>query len=279
MSDINDERLMTRFLLGDLRPAERQAIEERLAADPVYFEALAALEDDLILRWHRGSLSDGEQRLFTESYFSSPSRQARVASGRELIEAAEQCMAAAAVGPSVWNRLSRWLSARPCAPPFAGARAVALLVVVVSVALFTTSNATRRLQLGDEEDTRPRQQVETARRSPVAFTLAPVGERGTTDGSNLVQIPRDVDEVRLQFEVTDLSAAAALEAMIEPLTGVIAAPARSVRVARTSTSEQVTLTVATDELPDGDYVLRLRRATPRGGHIIVATRTFRVIHN
>lgn len=279
MTDINDDGVMTRFLLDDLPPAERQAVEERLAADPVYFEALAGLEDDLILRWHRGELSDGEQRLFTQSYFSSPSRQARVASARELIEDAERWKAAAAADSSVWNRLWRWLWTPRYVPRFAGASAVALLVVAVSVPLFMTSEATRRLQLSGQEDSELRRQVETTRRLAVAFTLAPVGERGTREGLNLVLIPRDADEVWLQFEVTDLRATSGLDAMIEPLAGAIVAPARPVRVARTSTSAQVALTVATNELPDGDYVLRLRRATTGGGPVIIASRAFRVTHN
>jgi hypothetical protein len=276
VTDINDERLMSRFLLGDLLPAEQQAIEERLAADPEYFEALAGLEDDLILTWHRGELSDGEGRLFTQSYFSSPSRAARVASAGDLIEAAERWTAAAAAGSSVWNRLWRWLSTPPYVPRFAAAGAVALLVVAVSVALFITSDATRRLQLIEQENTGLRRQVETTRRLAVAVTLAPVGERGTREGLNLVLIPRDADEVSLQFEVADLRTTAGLDALIEPLAEAIVATARPVRVARTPTSAHVALTVAAGDLPDGDYVLRLRRAATGSGHIIIATRAFRV---
>ncbi len=276
MTDMNDERLMTRFLLGDLLPAERQAIEERLTTDPEYLEALAALEDDLILKWHRGELSDGEQRLFTESYFSSPSRQARVASAGDLIEAAERWKAAAAAGSSVWTRLWRWLSTPRYVPPFAAGGAVALLVVAVSVALFITNDATRRLHLVQQENTGLRRQVETTRRLAVAFTLAPVGERGTREGLNLVLIPRDADEVRLQFEVADLRTTAGLDAIIEPLADTVVATAQPVRVARTPTSAHVALTVAAGELPDGDCVLRLRRAATGGSHIIIATRAFRV---
>jgi hypothetical protein len=122
-------------------PAARQAIEKRLTVDPVYSEALAGLEDDLILKWHRGEHSTSEQRRFIQSYFSSPSREARVASAGDLIEAAERWNAAAAAGSSVWNRLWRWLSTPRYVPPFAAAGAVAVLVVAVSVALFITSDA------------------------------------------------------------------------------------------------------------------------------------------
>jgi hypothetical protein len=135
---------------------------------------------------------------------------------------------------------------------------------------------TRRLHLIEQENTGLRRQVELTRRLAVAVTLAPVGESGTREGLNLVLIPRHADEVWLQFEVTDLRTTAGLDAMVEPLADAIVATPHPVRVARTPTSAQVALTVAAGDLPDGDYVLRLRRAATGSGHIIIATRAFRV---
>lgn len=280
VTDINTEEALIRYLLDDLSRAEREAIEQRLAADPVYFEALAALEDDLILRWHRGELPDRQQRWFALAYFSSPSRQARVAAGRRLIEDIQRWKASAAAGSSPWNRVWWfWRSGLCDRVRFAGVAAVAVLVAAASSAVYITTDAARRLPLGGPDDAGAPRQVESARRLAVAVTLAPVGDRGAADGSNLVVIPPDADEIWLQFEVADLTATTGLDAMIEPLAGAIAAPVRPVRVARTSTAAQVTLTVASGDLPDGDYLLRLRQAAARDEHTIITTRTFRVIHN
>jgi len=120
---------------------------------------------------------------------------------------------------------------------------------------------------------------DAARQRTVAFTLAPVGDRGTTDSTNLVLIPREANEVRLQFEVADLSATDSLDIVVESLTGAIVAPGIPVRVTQTANASHVELTMASSDLPDGDYVLRLRHAALRGDDSIVATRAFRVIHN
>jgi hypothetical protein len=269
---MDNDALMTRFLLGDLDPVDQQKIEERLIADPAYFEALSALEDDLILRWHRGELADEEQRLFADSYLSSPSRQARVAAGRQLIDAATRWEASASARWPLWSSLWQWRSSPWNAARFASAGALALLVLAMSVGLFAPDGAIRWLQRDEQQNT------DAARGLTVAFTLAPVGDRGTTDSANLVRIPNEADEVWLQFEVADLSTADGLDAMVESLTGAIVAVGSPVRVTRTADSSHVTLTVPSRDLPDGDYVLRLRQASPAGDRITIATRTFRVMH-
>jgi hypothetical protein len=259
---MDNDALMTRFLLGDLDPVDQEKIEERLITDRAYFETLAALEDDLILRWHRGELADDEQRLFADSYLSSPSRQARVAAGRELIDAAARWNASASARWSVWNSLRQWRESPWHAPRFASAGALALLALAVSFVLLN------RLPFDAPEETR----------LTVGFTLAPVGDRGTTDSTNLVAIPSGADEVRLQFEVADVTATEGLDGMVESLTGAIVAAGIPVRVTRTADSSFVALTVPSRDLPDGDYVLRLRQASLEGGLTTIATRAFRVMH-
>jgi hypothetical protein len=158
---------------------------------------------------------------------------------------------------------------------------VGLVVMAVSIGLFAPGDAIRRLRGDTRDDTAVQPQIEAARRLAVAFTLAPAGDRGTTDTANLVLIPNEADEVWLQFEVANLNATDGLEAMVESLTGAIVAAASPVQVTRTGNSSHVALTVPSRDLPDGDgdYLLRLRQASPAGNHIIMATRAFRVIHN
>jgi anti-sigma factor RsiW len=258
---MDNDALITRFLLGDLGPADRQRIEERLATDPTYFEAVAAFEDDLILKWHRGELTDDEQRLFVSSY-SSPSRQARVKAGGQLIAVAQRWDTDTAEGWSPWKLLSQWRTTSWNAARFATAGAMGLLIAAAAVALFVSNDGIRQ----------------PAPRLTVAFTLAPVGDRSTTGTANLVSIPQAAENVSLQFEVADLAAADGLDAMVDSLTGAIVAAGSPVRVTRGADSSHVTLTVPSSDLADGDYVLRLRQASPAGGHVIIATRAFRVMH-
>jgi hypothetical protein len=278
VADVNEERMMTRFLLGDLAPSEREPIEERLIADPTYFEALCALEDEVILKSHRGEFSDRERRLFAQTYLSSPARQARVASVRDLINATEGWKDAEESRSSLWNRVRRWLATPRQVPQFAVAAAVALLVAAVPVAVYQMGDVMRRLQRAERENTALQQQIETARPLAVVFPLSPVTERGkeTAEGTNVVRIPREADEVWLKFQIADPGTAVGFDAILEPLEPTHVATPRPARVERTAATALVTLTVAADDLPDGDYMLRLRRLATGGSPDIVATRAFRV---
>ena len=275
MNQVEDEQVLTRFLLGDVEPADRQAAEDRLAEDPVFFEALCALEDEMILKWHRGELADGDWRLFAQSYMTSPARQARVAGVRELIDVAEQWKHEGELQPSLWG-MPRWLTVPWHVPRFALAAAGAVVIAVVPTLLYQTRDTMRRLQEAEREITSLREQG-GPQHLAVVFTLNPVTVRGQdTDALNVVRIPRDAAEVRLQFEMADPGTPAGFDAILEPLERRLATTPRPARLERTATGMLVTLTLSAADLPDGDYVLRLRRLTAGDSSDIVATRTLRV---
>jgi hypothetical protein len=269
---------MTRFLLGSLTPAERELIEARLAADPAYFEALCALEDELILRWHRGELSENERQAFAGAYLASPGRAARVEGGRLLIGAIDDVQRQQAAHVS-W-RARRWL-ATPWQVPRLAAAAAAVLLVAVVPALYEMGAVIRRLQRVERENATLRRNIGVTPHRTVVFPLSPVTERGneTPSGSNTLRIPRDADDVWLQFEVVDPGPAAEFEAVLEPIDHTLATVPRPVRLERTAKAALVTLTVAAVDLLDGDYVLKLRRPVAGGSFEVVAARTFRVLRN
>jgi hypothetical protein len=274
---VEDERLLTRFLLGDVAPAHRQAIEDRLSEDPAFFEAMCALEDEMILKWHRGELASEDWQLFTQSYLtSSPSRQARVSAVRELIDAAERWKHQAEPQPSLWARMPRWLTVSRPVPHLAMAAVGAVLIAVVPALLYQTRDAMKRLQDAEREITSLRQSGGPQHVAAV-FTLAPVTVRGQdTDATNVVRVPRDAAEVWLRFEMAELGTAAGFDAILEPLDRSLATTPRPARLERTATGMLVTLTMPAGDLKDGDYVLRLRRLTAGDSSDIVATRTLRV---
>jgi len=279
VSDIDDERMMTRLLIGNLAPAERELIEERLATDPAYFEAVCALEDDMILKWHRGELSDEERQLFADACHASPSRRVRVASGQLLIDAIDQWRHADEARWFWRTRVRNWLATPRQVPQFTVAAAVALLVAAVPLALYEMGDAMRRLQLVERENAALRHQIGMSRHLSVVFPLSPPSERGneTGPGTNVLRIPRDADEVWLQFEMADPGTAAGFDAILETMERTSAATPRPVRFERTAGAALVTLTVAAGELLDGDYVLKLQRRISGGSSNIAATRTFRVM--
>src|SRR5262245_4669142 len=276
---VEDEQVLTRFLLGDAAPADRQAIEDRLTEDPAFFEAMCALEDEVILKWHRGELAPEDWQLFTQSYLNSPPRQARVAAVREVIDAAERWKHETEPQPSLWARIPQWLTGSRQVPQFAMAAVGAVVIAVVPALLYQTRDAMRRLQDAEREITSLRQQSGGGPQHLAAvFTLAPVTVRGqdTADATNIVRVPRDAAEVWLRFEMADPGTPAGFDAILEPLERRLATTPRPARLEPTATGMLVTLTMPASDLQDGDYVLRLRRLTAGDSSDIVATRTLRV---
>jgi len=277
--DLDNEKLMTRYLLGELSLADRALVEERLASDPLYFEALCALEDELILKWHRGELSDDERRLFTLAYLSSPARRARVESTRAVIDVADKSPARL---DSIWDEIRRWLLTTRPVPRFAIAALAAILAATGGVAAYRMNLVTSQLKRWERENVELRQQTGAAHRLAVAFTLAPVGERSqaATERTNVVRVPPQAAEVWLQFQIDDPGTSTEFEAVLDPLDRTNGTKPRPARVEPVAGAALVTVTLAPADLPDGDYVLRLQRAAamPGASPDIVATRTLRVTH-
>src|SRR5262245_49649918 len=69
---------MARFLLGEVTAEERDAVEELFATDHEYFEALRALEDELIVRHLKRELPQEWRTPFDRAYLQSPDRRRRV---------------------------------------------------------------------------------------------------------------------------------------------------------------------------------------------------------
>jgi hypothetical protein len=83
----DSEKLMIRYLLGDVPEDEQIRIEERFFTDDEYFEQLLALEDDLIDDYVNGELTDREREQFEEYFLASPTRRQRVEFAKTFMRA------------------------------------------------------------------------------------------------------------------------------------------------------------------------------------------------
>ena len=263
MDEIAEEHVMTRFLLGALDVAGRERMLDRLAAEPSYFEEMAATEDDLILRYHHRQLSAEDRALFAAAYLHSPARRARVAEALALIEATKAWKAGGAVSP--WSkfveRLRRaldWFVAPFQVPRFALA---GLLVAAVLLAGY----AGRALQRD------PR----TVRLVTFATTLTAVGDKGpgTALGMDRLRVPPGTVEIQPSFEIESPRRGEQFAAELEALDGGTVAQPSPPLIEPSAAGATVTVTVAVP--PDGDYVLRLRRVAG-GSPEIVAAHAFRL---
>ncbi|MBI3950501.1 MAG: hypothetical protein HY314_08615 [Acidobacteria bacterium] len=150
---MDDERLIVRYLLGELLEAEQIRLEERFFTDEEYFERLQAVEDDLIDDYVRGELSRRERERFEIYFLASPGRRERVEFARALMKtlseapvmAAPASVAARPETISWWQSLLAFL--RPQGPAFRFAVAAVMLVVVVGSAWLIVETMQLRTQL------------------------------------------------------------------------------------------------------------------------------------
>jgi anti-sigma-K factor RskA len=169
MTEPTDDTLRD-WLLGQLAPADAEALEERLIEDEAFATRLRDVENDLLDDLARGALA-GDERARAAAYFAAtPNDRARLRIARAL--AAVKAAAAASHAPSHARRpRRRWAGA-------ALALASVAAIAVIGVEL--------------------RSRFATA---PVAFTITLTDGQQRGAASIELAVPKDASEVRLQAEV------------------------------------------------------------------------------
>jgi anti-sigma factor RsiW len=80
-----DERLIRKYLLGELPERQETAVEARFFADDAFFEQLVAAEKELIGRYLRGDLSAEHRKRFQSRYLTVDYRRKLVESAMESL--------------------------------------------------------------------------------------------------------------------------------------------------------------------------------------------------
>jgi hypothetical protein len=147
-SETQNEARLTRYLLGEMPPAERERLEEEYFADDDAFEQMLIAEDELLDAYATGGLSAAERRRFEERFLRSPGARERVQFARSLADAAAD--ARPAETPRVVTRRRRLPAF--LAAPFGrvGAPRLALAIVVLIVAVGVAVLLVRQAGLRDE---------------------------------------------------------------------------------------------------------------------------------
>jgi hypothetical protein len=304
MPDLDDEAVITAFLLGTLDEAEQTRLFDRLADDEAYFERVEAAEDDLILRWHRDKLTPEQRELFAKAY-AAPARRARVEESLALLRVAEASVAAeraaeraaahaaqpvvehvaehaGAARPAdgqpvaLLDRIAAWLSVPSLMPRWGVAAGAVAIVAALLTGLYFSS---RRMP-GDGGDGRT-----AGPPMVVAVTLTAIGEKGppvdpapsTAKGFDTVRLPRPASAVQLTVEPRVVPNGGALTADISSPDNGTVLQLGAPTVSRSTNGTALTVTVPARDLPDGDYLLTVRRAAPAGSSEVLSTQAFRVI--
>jgi hypothetical protein len=78
MTDLDDENLIKRFLLGELSPDEHERVGERLLGDEDFFAQVDAIEEDLIDDFACGRLGAAESERFERHFLVTDERRERL---------------------------------------------------------------------------------------------------------------------------------------------------------------------------------------------------------
>lgn len=83
-TDLNNETLIARYLLGELSEEQQVEIEDRAFEDKDYLASITAVENDLIDDYVRNELSGAERQQFEKRFLASAERRKRVEFARAL---------------------------------------------------------------------------------------------------------------------------------------------------------------------------------------------------
>jgi anti-sigma factor RsiW len=289
----DSEKLMIRYLLGDVPEDEQIRIEERFFTDDEYFEQLLALEDDLIDDYVNGELTDREREQFEEYFLASPTRRQRVEFAKTFMRAgslpalAEIAMLGEARPEPVpwWRTVMVFWRAQSLLRRFALAASV-LLVLGGSWLIVNTMRLRNQVeQLQAEEFQRDVQfaLMHAPPRDSLAFALFP-GRARDIEGTNQFVIPQDVDSVQLRLYLPAVAAGVTdppslYRAVVRTAEGNEVWSQDGLEAQRTGLREEaiVILDLPTRILPKGDYIITLSRRSASDDFEDVGSYQFSVV--
>ena len=128
-----DEKILRKYLLGDLSPEEQQEVELQLMSDEDAYDLLVAAEDDLIDASIAGKLKGDELERFNNYFLAAGERQRKLQFGRSLERFVRDSPRSAASPESpardvFWGAVPNFLRYRP-AIAYAASAVVVLMIV------------------------------------------------------------------------------------------------------------------------------------------------------
>ena len=144
-ADLNNEKLIARYLLGDLPEEQQVAIEDRAFADKDYLALVTAVENDLIDEYVRQELSPTERQQFERQFLASAERRKRVEFAKALARVPERTVVSETAKWSWRDSLYALISGLNPAAKIAFA--AVMLLLIVGGALLLTATLRLRSQL------------------------------------------------------------------------------------------------------------------------------------
>jgi hypothetical protein len=158
--DLQSDKVLRQYLLGQLSDSERDQIERQYLADSEYLDQLLVVEDDLFDEYLGGDLTKEERALFDQRLLATPKQRQRLQQARYLQQAMEaRRLRASRTDENPAGSRFSWLSIfQPGKIPiWAGALALLLLLALGSwfVIRERQKGEQQRAQLPQNETFRP----------------------------------------------------------------------------------------------------------------------------
>ena len=226
----SEEKLLRRYLLGELTEQEQLAVEERVFANEDSYQQLVILEDELRYDYAQGVLPPKQRERFEKRFLQEPGGNARVQLAKAILDQAFERVAREPAESIVerkgwWFTLTSLFSYRTAA--FASAAGALILgtyllsemnhlkvqlgesesqrsAAIASLAQQSESQKALAQELDRERAKQAGLEKELATRKPanrfLAFFLAP-GLSRDIEGSKRLLLPTGVDNVRFDLEL------------------------------------------------------------------------------
>jgi hypothetical protein len=313
--ELNADKNIVRYLLGDLPEHEQMRLEDQYLADAEFFDRFLIIEDQLIDDYLRNQLTNRVREQFENHFLRSPRRRERVEFARALLKAVSKpSLSSSALASSSTGLNSslltffRNLSATTRFPLATFALVILLggtwlMVENVrlrnQVELLRAGQATllerekdlqqelasaRNDQTAQQPQPEPKDrdlQVQQANQPPsrpslLSFVLTP-GLQRSGGGMNRLVIPQSMRslQIKLNFETSDEYTTYAV--MIKTAEANEVWRQNNLQAISTKSGRVVVLTLPARILPKGEYVVSLSGITASGDAESIEDYTFSVV--
>jgi hypothetical protein len=288
--NLDKDRVVIRYLLGDLSDEEQAGLEEKYFGDDEFFEQVLVVEDELIDGYVRGELSAHERELFEKRFSLSEKHHQRLAFARLLNKSQTPATAAETNRTPVPEPISWWRSAFAllrAQNPILQFAPLALLLLI-ALALFSIvrwrqqSGPSQSLAQQQENREQPpanmRPHHNSQGRPPATLLLVP-GSVRSVGAANTLSIPTDAEQATVQV-ILEEDAYKLYRAEIKRVEGhaVPLLKDGEVESQATDSGERViVLKIPAQLLTAGDYQLRLGGIIAGQKTETIADYNFRVV--
>ena len=229
MLPVVEDKLLTRYLLGNLTETEQAQVEERLFADADCYDRLLALKEELTDQCVFGDLARKEQQVFARRFLNTADgredalfARALDAVSREAKEARQPVVPQTAATPSWREKLANYFQF----PVWQIAMTAAAVLLAVGVVFLLTETQRLRQQLDSAAQQLASAQTQAQQAARTEAELAEQLRRAQSRTEELDQLSRTAQQERDQArkELEKASARPASGSLVNTLLSLILVP-------------------------------------------------------